>query len=101
VGVRVAALYDLHANLAALEAVLADVEREQPDICPPRRRSDLGRAAARVVRAGGPGRRASALHSGNTDREARATGFPRTDFADELEQPWTRERVLALIEELS
>jgi hypothetical protein len=31
----------------------------------------------------------------------RATGFPRADFADELEKPWTRERVLARIEELS
>jgi predicted phosphodiesterase len=29
--VRVAALYDVHGNLPALEAVLADVEREQPD----------------------------------------------------------------------
>ena len=28
---RVAALYDVHGNLPALEAVLADVEREQPD----------------------------------------------------------------------
>jgi nicotinate (nicotinamide) nucleotide adenylyltransferase len=30
--VRVAALYDVHGNLPALEAALADVEREQPDI---------------------------------------------------------------------
>jgi predicted phosphodiesterase len=29
--VRVAALYDVHGNLPALEAVLAEVEREQPD----------------------------------------------------------------------
>jgi putative phosphoesterase len=29
--VRVAALYDVHGNLPALEAVLEDVEREQPD----------------------------------------------------------------------
>jgi predicted phosphodiesterase len=29
--VRVAALYDVHGNLPALETVLADVEREQPD----------------------------------------------------------------------
>jgi predicted phosphodiesterase len=29
---RVAALYDIHANLPALEAVLADVEREAPDL---------------------------------------------------------------------
>ena len=28
---RVAALYDVHGNLPALEAVLADVERERPD----------------------------------------------------------------------
>lgn len=28
---RVAALYDVHGNLAALEAVLAEVEREEPD----------------------------------------------------------------------
>lgn len=28
---RVAALYDIHANLPALDAVLADVEREAPD----------------------------------------------------------------------
>jgi putative phosphoesterase len=28
---RVAALYDVHGNLPALEAVLGDVEREQPD----------------------------------------------------------------------
>src|SRR5918999_3858120 len=28
---RVAALYDVHANLPALEAVLAEVERERPD----------------------------------------------------------------------
>jgi predicted phosphodiesterase len=27
----------------------------------------------------------------------RATGFPRTDFADELIEPWSRERVLELI----
>jgi predicted phosphodiesterase len=32
VGVTVAALYDVHGNLPALEAVLADVEREQPDV---------------------------------------------------------------------
>jgi predicted phosphodiesterase len=31
----------------------------------------------------------------------RATGFPRPDFADELLEPWSRERVLALVEELS
>lgn len=30
--VRVAALYDVHGNLPALEAALAEVEREQPDI---------------------------------------------------------------------
>jgi putative phosphoesterase len=30
--VRVAALYDVHGNLPALEAVLADVEREAPDL---------------------------------------------------------------------
>jgi putative phosphoesterase len=30
--VRVAALYDVHGNLAALEAVLAEVERERPDL---------------------------------------------------------------------
>jgi len=30
--VRVAALYDIHANLPALEAVLAAVEQEQPDL---------------------------------------------------------------------
>jgi predicted phosphodiesterase len=30
--VRVAALYDVHGNLPALEAVLADVEREAPDV---------------------------------------------------------------------
>ena len=29
---RVAALYDVHANLPALEAVLAEVQREQPDV---------------------------------------------------------------------
>ena len=29
---RVAALYDIHGNLPALEAVLADVEREAPDL---------------------------------------------------------------------
>lgn len=29
---RVAALYDVHGNLPALEAVLADVERERPDV---------------------------------------------------------------------
>jgi predicted phosphodiesterase len=29
--VRVAALYDIHGNLPALEAVVAEVEREQPD----------------------------------------------------------------------
>jgi putative phosphoesterase len=29
---RVAALYDVHGNLPALEAVLAEVEREEPDI---------------------------------------------------------------------
>jgi putative phosphoesterase len=29
--VRVAALYDIHGNLPALEAVLAEIEREQPD----------------------------------------------------------------------
>ncbi len=29
---KVAALYDVHGNLPALEAVLADVEREQPDL---------------------------------------------------------------------
>jgi len=29
--VRVAALYDVHGNLAALEAVLVEVERERPD----------------------------------------------------------------------
>jgi predicted phosphodiesterase len=29
---RVAALYDVHANLPALEAVLAEVEREDPDL---------------------------------------------------------------------
>ena len=29
---RVAALYDVHGNLPALEAVLAEVEREQPDV---------------------------------------------------------------------
>jgi len=32
VGVRVAALYDVHANLPALEAVLEEVERERPDV---------------------------------------------------------------------
>lgn len=31
-GLRVAALYDIHANLPALEAVLAAVEKEQPDL---------------------------------------------------------------------
>jgi putative phosphoesterase len=30
--VRVAALYDVHGNLPALEAVLAEVEREAPDV---------------------------------------------------------------------
>jgi len=30
--VRVAALYDVHGNLPALEAVLAEVERESPDV---------------------------------------------------------------------
>ncbi len=29
---RVAALYDIHANLPALEAVLAEVDREGPDL---------------------------------------------------------------------
>src|SRR5690349_17264109 len=29
---KVAALYDVHGNLPALEAVLAEVEREQPDL---------------------------------------------------------------------
>jgi putative phosphoesterase len=29
---RVAALYDVHGNLPALEAVLAEVEREEPDV---------------------------------------------------------------------
>ena len=29
---RVAALYDIHGNLPALEAVLADVERAAPDL---------------------------------------------------------------------
>jgi predicted phosphodiesterase len=29
---KVAALYDVHGNLPALEAVLAEVEREQPDV---------------------------------------------------------------------
>jgi len=32
VGVTVAALYDVHANLPALEAVLAELERERPDV---------------------------------------------------------------------
>jgi predicted phosphodiesterase len=30
--VRVAALADVHGNAAALEAVLAELEREQPDL---------------------------------------------------------------------
>ena len=29
---RVAALYDVHGNLPALEAVLVEVEREEPDV---------------------------------------------------------------------
>ena len=29
---KVAALYDVHGNLPALEAVLAEVEREEPDL---------------------------------------------------------------------
>jgi predicted phosphodiesterase len=32
VGVTVAALYDVHGNLPALEAVLAEIGREQPDL---------------------------------------------------------------------
>jgi predicted phosphodiesterase len=31
-GLRVAALYDIHANIAALEAVLAEIAGEQPDL---------------------------------------------------------------------
>ena len=29
----------------------------------------------------------------------RASGFPRTDFADEVDEPWSRERVLAVLAE--
>ena len=58
---RVAALADVHGNAPALEAVLAEVEREAPDLivfcgdltwgrCPRRRSRSSGRSDARFVR---------------------------------------------------
>jgi len=67
---RVAALYDIHGNLPALEAVLSEVEREEPDriivggdlASPgPMPRETLDR----LIALGG---RARFIH-GNTDRE--------------------------------
>lgn len=79
---RVAALYDVHGNLPALEAVLADVEQEQVDrlvfggdvVAGPWPRETLDRVL-------GLGDVAVAIH-GNADRDL--DGWPREQLDEEL-----------------
>ena len=124
---RIAALYDVHGNLPALEAVLADVEREHPELAGVEEhvvvcghthlQDDEVRAGHRVVNPGSVGHptdRATAwwamlgpdveLRTSDYDTAAAAAamrerGFPLQVFADELLEPVTRARVLEKLRE--
>jgi putative phosphoesterase len=80
---RVAALYDVHGNLPALEAVLAELERDQPDLIVFGGDVALGPLPRQTLdRLLGLGERARFIR-GNTDRELvrlydRARGTPGT-----------------------
>jgi len=79
--VRVAALYDVHGNLPALEAVLADVEREAPDVVLVGGDVSAGPfpvECLELLRALGD--RAVWIH-GNADREIH--GWPAEQLSDE------------------
>ena len=65
----VAALYDIHGNLPALEAVLAEIAREPVDLVDRRRRRDAWTNAARVARSPAGARRPARFIRGNGDRE--------------------------------
>jgi putative phosphoesterase len=83
--VRVAALYDVHGNLPALEAVLADVERAGADRIVSGGDVAYGPMAAECVdRLRGVGERVVWVH-GNADREA----FP--DAIRESSEGWLAE----------
>src|SRR6266516_7720469 len=90
---RVAALYDIHGNLPALEAVLHDVEREAPDLIViggdiaslgPMPRETLDRLLALQGRA--------LFIRGNTDRElvSHYDGTWVTGETGEEENVWVR-----------
>ena len=90
-GSRVAAIYDIHGNLPALEAVLADLESVRPDLIVVGGDVVAGPMPAEVLdRLAALGESICFVRS-NADREVVAA-YDAGPHADPSPQPWTAYR---------